>query len=195
MTLGARPALASGAQRARTKIGVLGASGYTGIELLRLLGAHPMAEIVAASSRQFAGQPIGRACPAFARTTLVLDDDPDDPAVWAERGVEVVFSALPHGAFAARARRFLDAGIRVIDLSADFRLRDAAEYARRYGMPHPDPESIPRATYGLTEWTDPESLRRAALVANPGCYATAILLATLPAVAVGWASSAPIVVN
>src|SRR5262249_58235382 len=105
MTWATRQAASPQARSERTGIGILGASGYTGLELLRLLGSHPMAEIVAASSRQYAGQPIGRACAAFARATLVLDDDPDDPAAWVERGVEVVFSALPHGAFAARARR------------------------------------------------------------------------------------------
>jgi N-acetyl-gamma-glutamyl-phosphate reductase len=133
--------------------------------------------------------------PALASApSLVLDDDPTDPAAWAERGVEVVFAALPHGAFAARARRFMDAGIRLVDLSADFRLRDASEYERRYGLPHPDPALLAQATYGLPEWSE-DALAHAQLVANPGCYATAILLGTLPAVAAGVWSGAPIVVN
>jgi N-acetyl-gamma-glutamyl-phosphate reductase len=95
---------------------------------------------------------------------------------------------------AARAREFLAAGLRLIDLSADFRLQDAAEFERRYGIGHPDPALLPHAVYGLTEWCG-EELNGAALVANPGCYATATLLALLPAVAAGFWSGAPIVVN
>src|SRR5262245_20067355 len=180
---------------AAIRVGLLGATGYSGMELIRLLGAHPHARIVAAGSRQFAGQSLATALPALAAPyALVLDDEPTDPTAWSERGVEVVFAALRHGAFAARARRFLDAGMRVVDLSADFRLRDAAEYERRYGLPHPDPELLAQAGYGLPEWSE-DALATARLVANPGCYATAILLGTLPAVAAGVWSGAPIVVN
>ena len=177
------------------RVGILGVSGYGGLELVRLLAAHPHAQLVAASSRQYAGQPLGRACGALQDGSLVLDGDLEDPASWRDRGVEVVFAALPHGAFAARARKYLEAGMRVVDLSADFRLRDADEYARRYGLDHPDPALLESAVYGLTEWTDEAALRAARLVANPGCYATAILLATLPAVAAQWCSGAPVIVN
>jgi len=177
------------------RVGVLGATGYSGMELLRLLAAHPHARVVAAASRQFAGQSVAAALPGLATASgLVLDDDPSDPAPWVERGVQVVFAALPHGALAARARRFLDAGIRVIDLSGDFRLRDAAEYERRYGLQHPDPALLADSVYGLSEWTG-TALDGARLVANPGCYATAILLATLPAVAAGVWNGGPIIVN
>jgi N-acetyl-gamma-glutamyl-phosphate reductase len=194
MAVGA-PAVGRIADTQAMRVGILGVSGYSGTELLRLLAAHPFARVVAAASRQFAGQPLVAACPGLATAGgLVLDDDLADPGAWADRGVQVVFAALPHGAFAARARRFVDAGIRVVDLSADFRLRDAAEYQRRYGLAHPDPALLERATYGLTEWAG-DALAAARLVANPGCYATAILLATLPAVAAGLSSGAPIVVN
>ena len=178
----------------RIGVGILGVSGYGGLELVRLLGAHPHARIVAAASRQYAGQPLGSASGALGDAGLVLDDDPLDPSLWVERGVEVVFAALPHGALAGRARRFLDAGLRIIDLSADFRLRDAAEYARRYDLVHPDPDLLSHAVYGLPEWGG-DAVQGAALVANPGCYATAVLLAALPAVAAGLWNGAPLVVN
>jgi N-acetyl-gamma-glutamyl-phosphate reductase len=179
----------------RVGVGVLGASGYSGVELVRLLAAHPGAELRAAGSRQFAGVPLGRVWPVFADAQVVLDDDPIDPAVWMDRGVEVVFSALPHGAFAARAAAFLEAGLRAVDLSADFRLRDPLEYERRYGLAHAAPDLLGSAIYGLAEWCDRDALGSARLVANPGCYATAILLAALPAVAAGLWSGAPILVS
>jgi len=179
---------------ARVGVGVLGATGYTGAELVRLLATHPGAALRAVGSRQHAGEPLARVWPSLAPLDLVLDEDPMDPATWVDRGVEVVFAALPHGAFAGRAPEYLAAGMRVIDLSADFRLRDPAEYLRRYHLEHPAPQLLDQAVYGLTEWCGPE-LSGAFLVANPGCYATAILLATLPAVTAGWWSGAPIVAN
>ncbi len=175
-------------------VGILGVSGYGGLELVRLLGTHPHARLVAAASRQYAGQPLATASGALGDASLVLDDDLLDPTPWVERGVEIVFAALPHGALAGRARRFLDAGLRIIDLSADFRLRDAAEYARRYGLAHPDPDLLPRAVYGLAEWSG-DAVEGATLVANPGCYATAVLLAALPAMAAGVWNGAPLVAN
>jgi N-acetyl-gamma-glutamyl-phosphate reductase len=178
----------------RRGIGVLGATGYSGMELIRLLAMHPHAALCAVGSRQHAGQRLQHMLPGLATSPLVLDDDPTDPRAWVERGVEVVFAALPHGVVAHRARAFLAAGLRLIDLSADFRLQDAAEFSRRYGTEHADPTLLPRAIYGLTEWCGPE-LEGAALVANPGCYATATLLALLPAVAAGLWSGAPLVVS
>jgi N-acetyl-gamma-glutamyl-phosphate reductase len=175
-------------------VGVLGATGYTGAELVRLLATHPGAALRAVGSRQHAGEPLGQVWPSLAPLDLILDEDPMDPAAWVDRGVEVVFAALPHGTFASRASEYLAAGMRVIDLSADFRLRNPTEYLRRYHLEHPAPQLLDQAVYGLTEWCGPE-LSGASLVANPGCYATAILLATLPAVAAGWWSGAPIVAN
>jgi N-acetyl-gamma-glutamyl-phosphate reductase len=158
-------------------VGVLGATGYGGAELVRLLTTHPGAALLALGSRHQAGKPMARVWPSLPDLDLVLDDDPDDPGAWIDRGVAVVFSALPHGAFLARAAAFLDAGLRVVDLSSDFRLSTA--------------EGV---TYGLTEWCGTE-LDRARLVANPGCYATAVLLAILPAVTAGWWSGSPIIAN
>ncbi len=178
----------------RVGVGVLGATGYTGAELVRLLAEHPGASLRAVGSRQHGGEPLARVWPSLTPVDLTLDEDPIDPAEWLDRGVEVIFATLPHGTFAERAAAYLAAGLRVIDLSADFRLRDPVEYRRRYRLEHPAPQLLERAVYGLTEWCGPE-LTSASLVANPGCYATAILLATLPAVAAGWWSGEPIVAN
>jgi N-acetyl-gamma-glutamyl-phosphate reductase len=178
----------------RVGVGVLGATGYSGLELIRLLASHPRAALRAVGSRQAAGERLSRVWPSHPGLDLVLDDDPADPAAWLDRGVEVVFAALPHGAFAARAEAFLAAGLRVVDLSGDFRLESAAEYGQRYGLEHPAPSLLGTAAYGLTEWCGAE-LEAASLVANPGCYATAVLLATLPAVAAGRWSGAAIVAN
>jgi N-acetyl-gamma-glutamyl-phosphate reductase len=178
----------------RVGVGVLGATGYSGAELVRLLSEHPGASIRALGSRQQAGQKLSQIWPGLPHVDLVLEEDATEPSIWRERGVEVVFAALPHGAFAARAQAYLDAGLRVVDLSADFRLRDPQAYRERYHLDHPAPQLLERGVYGLTEWCGAD-LREAALVANPGCYATAILLAVLPAVHAGWWSGAPIVAN
>lgn len=189
-----------------TGVGLLGATGYTGQELLRLLAAHPRVRLAALGSRQLAGRPVAEALPglpgeAGGAWPARFEDDPagaDETAAWRARGIELVFSALPHGAFAARAAAFRAAGLTVIDLSADFRPGAEAEWTGRHGGAHPAPEFIDEALYGLTEWVDWEPLagaRRPWLVANPGCYATAILLAALPAVRAGWWSGAPLVVN
>ncbi len=176
-------------------VGVVGATGYGGAELLRLLAGHPYARLLAASSRQQAGQPLHKIWPAMARQELVLDDDGVSPALWRERGVDTVFLALPHGEGAARVPALLEAGLRVVDLSADYRLRSADLYAHTYAHSHPAPHLLGRAAYGLVEWCSEAELRAARLVASPGCYATAILLGLLPAVAAGLASGAPVVVN
>ena len=176
-------------------IGVLGATGYSGIELVRLLAQHPHARLEVVGARQQAGSPLREVWPAFADSSLVFEAESLAAEGWAERGVEVLFTALPHGVFAARGRDFAAAGIRVVDLSADFRLRDAGEYERRYHLAHPATDLLHQSVYGLTEWIPAETLANATLVANPGCYATAILLAALPAVAAGITSGAPIVIN
>jgi len=178
----------------RVGVGVLGATGYAGAELVRLLRGHPAAAVLALGSRQHAGELLSRHWPSMPDLDIRLEAEPERPEAWRERGVDVIFSALPHTAFASRAEAYLRAGLRVVDLSADFRLRDAAEYRRRYGAEHPAPHLLDRAVYGLTEWCGPE-LEAAELIANPGCYATAVLLAALPALAGGWLSGAPILAN
>ncbi len=175
-------------------VGILGATGYTGAELVRLILDHPRAHLVALSARQYAGQRASEAFLALGPCDIVFDGADVDPHAWQARGVAVVFSCLPHGTFASLAPDFLRAGITVIDLSADFRLRDQAAYATHYQWQHPNPDMLPQSYYGLCEWMPlPKPAPR--LVANPGCYATAILLGLLPAAAAGWLSDAPVVIN
>jgi N-acetyl-gamma-glutamyl-phosphate reductase len=164
----------------KTKIGVLGASGYTGAELLRLLLCHPNAQIVLLTAERRAGKTMaevfGQFAP-FALPTLSAIEDTD----WAKLGLDVAFCALPHGTtqkvikdLLARAPR-----TKVIDLSADFRLSDPAAYARWYGHPHAAPELQKEAAYGLTEIYR-DKIKRARLVANPGCYTTSAELPLIP---------------
>ncbi|WP_169239299.1 N-acetyl-gamma-glutamyl-phosphate reductase [Candidatus Roseilinea sp. NK_OTU-006] len=160
------------------KVGIFGATGYTGAELVRWLARHRRARIVFAHSESHAGAKLSEVMPCLFDLTLVAADDaPLDE-------VDLVFSCLPHGASAELCKRALTAGKRVVDFSADFRLRDAATYAEWYKHAHPHPELLAEAIYGL-----PEVYRRdiadAQLVANPGCYPTSILLGLLPLLELG----------
>ncbi len=155
------------------KVGIYGATGYTGYELVKLLRRHPAAEIVFATSQSHAGKTLDDVFPAAPALPLVAGEDaPLDEA-------DVVFLCLPHAAAAATAVTALESGARVIDLSADFRLRDAATYADWYAHTHPAPDWLSRAVYGLTEVFRAD-LPEAQLVANPGCYPTSVLLALWP---------------
>ena len=154
------------------RVAVVGAGGYAGGELVRLLAGHPQARIASVHARDRLGRPLAEDHPHLAPLGLAVDDEePGD--------VDVAFLALPHGASAPLAARLLDRGVTVIDIGADFRLRDPEAYATWYGGPHPTPELLERAVYGLTEWSR-ENLAGAPLVANPGCYPTAALLALAP---------------
>ncbi len=164
----------------RIKVAIVGASGYTGMELLRLLLVHPQVELVAVTSRQEAGKPLGRVFPRFAAIPgAELAFSEPDPDGIAAAGAEVAFLALPHGVAAEIARALLERGLRVIDLSADFRLREASVYQEFYDHPHPAPDLLAEAVYGLPE-VRAEAIRAARLVASPGCYPTSILLPLLP---------------
>jgi N-acetyl-gamma-glutamyl-phosphate reductase len=163
-----------------TRVAVVGASGYAGEELVRLLLTHPQVDLVAATSRQFAGKPLAQIFPRFshlekAKTLNFADADPNQLA----RQAEIVFLALPHGLAAEFAKPLLEFGARVIDLSADFRLRDAAVYKEFYGHDHPAPELLGQAVYGLPEIYR-ERIRDAKLIACPGCYPTSILIPLRP---------------
>ena len=164
----------------RIRTAIVGASGYTGMELLRLLLVHPGVELVAATSRQEAGKTLGAVVPRFRNAPgaelAFIEPDPDAIAA---TGAEAAFLALPHGVAADIARALLDRGLRVIDLSADFRLRDAAVYEEFYDHPHPAPDLLAEAVYGLPEIRAAE-IQAARLVAAPGCYPTSILLPLLP---------------
>ena len=172
------------------RIAVLGASGYTGADLVRLALGHPNLRIAALSANAKAGQTMAEVWPHFAHVPalprLVRAEDID----WA--GIDAVFGCLPHAASAALLAT-LD-GPRIIDLSADFRLRDAATYAEWYGGPHPAPALLREAVYGLTEYAR-DALPSARLVACPGCYPTAVLLGVLPLVEAGMIDPARVSVN
>jgi N-acetyl-gamma-glutamyl-phosphate reductase len=158
------------------KVAIVGASGYTGVELLRLLINHPQVEITCATSRQNAGSPISSVFPSLlGRSDLVFD--PVDVSLIASRA-KVVFTALPHKAAMAVVPDLLQAGCKVVDLSADYRLSDAAVYEQWY-QPHTSVELLAEAAYGLPELYR-EQIRGARLVANPGCYPTSVALGLAP---------------
>jgi N-acetyl-gamma-glutamyl-phosphate reductase len=164
----------------RTKVAIVGASGYAGEELVRLLLAHPHVDLVAATSRQFAGKTLGQVFPRFSHNerAKALKFSDADPKVLA-REAQVIFLALPHGLASEFAKPLLDLGARVIDLSADFRIRDPKVYKEFYGNDHPAPGLLGQAVYGLPEIYR-EKIRAAKLVACPGCYPTSILIPLRP---------------
>jgi N-acetyl-gamma-glutamyl-phosphate reductase len=163
------------------KVAVVGASGYTGLELLRILLRHPEFEIAAVTSEQRAGREAAEVFPAL-RGRLDLRFEAVDPASLAGR-VELAFTALPHAASARAVAALRDAGCRVVDLSADFRIHSLATYQQWYGE-HPAPKLLARAVYGLPE-LHREALRGAQLAAAPGCYPTSALLPLAPLLRAG----------
>jgi N-acetyl-gamma-glutamyl-phosphate reductase len=167
----------------RYRAAVMGGSGYGGAELARRLLLHPDVELVRVASIDLVGEPLSAADPALeGRTELVLEDLAPAEAA---RGVDVVLLGLPHGVSATVVPALAALpGLRVVDMSGDFRLRDAAVYARAYGRTHPAPELLDAFTYGLPE-VSRAALGRARLVAAPGCFATAITLALLPLAGAG----------
>lgn len=170
------------------RAGIFGATGYTGYELVKLLQRHPAAEIAFVTSQSQAGKRLGD---VFAGApALRLEPAEDAPLSKAD----VVFLCLPHAASAAAAVTALAAGARVIDLSADFRLRDAGSYAHWYAHTHPAPELLAEAVYGLTEIYR-NDLPEARLIANPGCYPTSVLLALRPLLLCDIAITGPIIAN
>jgi N-acetyl-gamma-glutamyl-phosphate reductase len=177
------------------KTAIVGASGYSGMELLRLLLSHPSADLVAVTSRQEAGRPLNEVFPRFqsawTRDLHFIEPDADKIAA---SGAQVAFLALPHGVAAEIARALLERGVKVIDLSADFRLRDAAVYEEFYGHPHPAPDLLAEAVYGLPELRADE-ISKARLIASPGCYPTSILLPLLPLLRDGLIETDSIVAN
>jgi len=163
-----------------TKVAVVGASGYSGKELLRLLLMHPGIELSCITSRQHAGSSLAEVFPRFrhSRGEQVRFIEPDAEAI-AASGAVAAFLALPHGLAAEFAIPLVERGLRVIDLSADFRLREASRYEEFYHGIHPVPDWLPRAVYGLPECRR-EEIRTAQLIAAPGCYPTSTLIPLLP---------------
>jgi N-acetyl-gamma-glutamyl-phosphate reductase len=162
------------------KVAIVGASGYSGEELVRLLVRHPRVELRALTSRQAAGQPLGKVYPRFAGLDAASGCfiDSDVPTI-AASGAEVAFLALPHGVAKEFAGPLLQAGLRVIDLSADFRIKDAAVYEEYYAEKHTAPELLRESVYGLPELYR-EQIRGARLVASPGCYPTSVIVPLAP---------------
>ncbi len=163
------------------KIGIVGGTGYTGVELLRLLAAHPDADVRAITSRKDAGIPVAQMFPSLRGH---FDLAFTDPAGTDLAACDVVFFATPHGVAMAQARELVGAGVRLIDLAADFRLKDPAVFERWYGMPHACPDLLPEAVYGLPE-LNRDAIRGAKIVANPGCYPTTIQLGLAPLLETG----------
>lgn len=167
------------------RIGIVGGTGYTGVELLRLLAAHPQAEVVTITSRSEAGQPVADMYPSLRG---VLDLHFSEPDVAQLAACDVVFFATPHNVAMRMMPELLASKVRVIDLSADFRLRDADLWAHWYGETHSCPELLSEVVYGLPE-VNRQQIREAQLVACAGCYPTAIQLGWLPLLEQGWADT------
>ena len=163
------------------RIGIVGGTGYTGVELLRLLAAHPAAELAVITSRKDAGMPVSGMFPNLRGRVDLAFTEPDVKALTA---CDLVFFATPNGIAMQEAAELLNAGTRVIDLAADFRIKDIAEWEHWYGMTHASPQLVAQAVYGLPE-VNREAIRKALLVANPGCYPTAVQLGFMPLLRAG----------
>ncbi|HSP56273.1 MAG TPA: N-acetyl-gamma-glutamyl-phosphate reductase [Dehalococcoidia bacterium] len=158
------------------KVGIINVTGYAGAELARLLYNHPEARVTSVTGRSEAGKRLAEVFPHLACYDLVVEPELGS--------VDFVFSALPHAASAEACAPLVRSGVPVVDISADFRLNDAAEYAEWYGGEHPAPDLLPSAAYGLTE-LNREAVKTTRLVANPGCYPESALLALAPAAKAG----------
>jgi N-acetyl-gamma-glutamyl-phosphate reductase len=158
------------------KAGIIGGTGYTGIELLRLLHNHEGVEVIAISSRSEAGQSIGEFFPSLAGQTQLTFTTPDDKIL---DECDVIFFATPHGVAMKTAGDFIKKGIKVIDLGPDFRLRDKDEYAQWYGLDNFQDDLLATSVYGLSE-INRAQIKDAQLIGNPGCFPTTVLLALKP---------------
>lgn len=173
------------------RVGIVGGTGYTGVELLRLLARHPEVELAAITSRGDAGRPVSDMFPSLRGHVDLAFSDP------AQSGLErcdAVFFATPNGIAMQQVPALLDAGVKVIDLAADFRLKDEASWEKWYGMPHACPEVLKGAVYGLPE-VNREQVRSAQLVANPGCYPTAVQLGFIPLIEAGVVDRASLIAD
>ncbi len=173
------------------KIGIVGGTGYTGVELLRLLAQHPQAELQAITSRTDAGTPVSRMFPSLRGYLDLCFSHPDEARL---DQCDLVFFATPNGIAMQQARSLLVAGVRVIDLAADFRIQDVAVWEEWYGMSHACPDLVAEAVYGLPE-VNREQIRKARLVANPGCYPTAVQLGFIPLLEAGLVDAAGLIAD
>ena len=159
---------------AKIKAGIINVTGYIGAELARLLYQHPEVELTTVTGRSAAGQKLGDVFPYLSEANYVIKDEIGDD-------MDILFSAMPHKTSVEIVAPLLEQGIKVVDASADFRLKDAGEYPKWYGFTHPSPELLDKAVYGLPELHRDE-ITRASLVANPGCYSTSAILALAPVI-------------
>jgi N-acetyl-gamma-glutamyl-phosphate reductase len=163
------------------KVGIVGGTGYTGVELLRLLAQHPHCELRVITSRKEAGMSVAEMFPNLRGRVPLKFTEPSTAAL---SGCDVAFFATPNGVAMNDARALYDAGVRMVDIAADFRIQDVALWEKWYGMKHACPELVGEAVYGLPE-VNREKIRNARLVANPGCYPTAVQLGFLPLIEAG----------
>src|SRR4051812_26954434 len=158
------------------RVGIVGGTGYTGVELLRLLAQHPRAELAVITSRKEAGMPVAAMFPNLRGHVSLKFSEPSREALAA---CDLVFFATPNGVAMNEARALYDTGVRMIDIAADFRLKDVAVWEQWYKMKHACPDLLAEAVYGLPE-VNREKIRGACIVANPGCYPTSVQLGFLP---------------
>lgn len=176
----------------KLKIGIVGGTGYTGVELLRLLAIHPHAELTAITSRGEAGLAVADMFPSLRGFVDLAFSDPAKADLTA---CDVVFFATPHGVAMSQAQALLKANVKIIDLAADFRLQDTAVFEKWYKMPHSCPEVLGEAVYGIPE-LNREQIKTAKVIGNPGCYPTTVILGLAPLLEAGLIDfSAPIIAD
>ena len=163
------------------KVGIVGGTGYTGVELLRLLATHPQVQLQAVTSRKEDGMPVADMYPSLRGRVDIAFSSPDKAKL---TECDVVFFATPHGVAMAQAPELLAAGVKVIDLAADFRLQDTAVFEKWYKLPHSCPELLKEAAYGLVE-LNRDTIAKARIVGNPGCYPTTMQLGYAPLLKAG----------
>lgn len=182
------------AARPMIKAGLVGVTGYTGMELVRLIEGHPGMRLVRVTSRKEAGTPLENLYPFLqdleVGRLIVSEPDPDDLTA----SCDVVFLAIPHGAAMTLGAELTRRGLKVVDLSADFRIRDKNTYEQWYKVEHTEPEALGKAVYGLPELYA-DMVAKASLIANPGCYPTSSILGLYPAMKNGLVENADIVID
>ncbi|MFA5372248.1 MAG: N-acetyl-gamma-glutamyl-phosphate reductase [Sideroxydans sp.] len=173
------------------KVGIVGGTGYTGVELLRLLATHPQVELRVITSRADAGTPVSQMFPSLRGYVGLAFTHPDEAHL---DQCDVVFFATPNGIAMQQTRALLEAGVKVIDLAADFRIKDIAEWEKWYGMSHACPDLVAEAVYGLPE-VNRAQIKAARLVANPGCYPTAVQLGFIPLLEAGLVDASSLIAD
>ncbi len=173
------------------KVGIVGGTGYTGVELLRLLARHPQVELTAITSRKEAGMKVADMFPNLRGRVGLAFSTPEEAGL---EKCDVVFFATPNGVAMQQTRALLDAGVKVIDLAADFRIKDVKEWESWYKLEHACPDLVGEAVYGLPE-VNREAIRKARLIANPGCYPTATQLGFLPLIENGLVDTSHLVAD